>query len=123
MNPTFINHSNHPSARWSYAQRKAAEAYGPIEDMPFPNIEPMWSEEQVAALADENGAAIIAKQPAAVLCQGEFTYTFALIERLRKAGITVVAACSERVVHETVDGDGVSHKTAEFSFIQFRKFE
>lgn len=123
MNPMFINHSNHPSARWSDAQRTAAETYGTIEDMPFPNIEPMWNEMQVAALAEANAAAIIAKQPAAVLCQGEFTYTFALIERLRKAGITVVAACSERVVHETVDDAGVSHKTAAFSFVQFRKFE
>lgn len=122
MEPIFINYSNHPSTRWSVAQREAAEGYGAIVDMPFPNIEPTWDTAQVVSLADEAAAEIIAKKPAAVLCQGEFTYAFALIERLRKAGITVVAACSERIVHETVDEEGVSHKTAEFSFVQFRKF-
>lgn len=122
MKSIFINYSNHPSARWSVAQREAAEAYGAIVDMPFPDIEPTWDAAQVGALADTVAAEIIAKKPAAVLCQGEFTYTFALIERLRKVGITVVAACSERVVHETVDEEGVSHKTAEFSFVQFRQF-
>lgn len=122
MERIFINYSNHPSSRWSAAQREAAEAYGTIVDMVFPNIEPAWDAAQVASLADEAAAEIIAKKPAAVLCQGEFTYTFALIEGLRKAGITVVAACSERVVHETVDEAGVSHKTAEFSFVQFRQF-
>ena len=46
----FINHTNHPSARWSAAQRAAAEGYGEIVDLPFPDIAPDWDEAAVARL-------------------------------------------------------------------------
>ncbi len=49
----FINFSNHPFESWGEEQKKAAEAYGTLVEIPFPNIPPEWSTEEVNALADE----------------------------------------------------------------------
>ena len=38
----FINLTNHSSTNWSKKQRKAAEVYGQIIDMPFPVIQPTF---------------------------------------------------------------------------------
>ena len=118
----FINHTNHPSARWSAAQRAAAEEYGGIVDLPFPDIAPEWDEAAVARLADEQAAQILAQAPAAVLCQGEFTYSYRLIQRLIGAGIPVLAACSRRESHETTDTAGHTTRTSIFAFARFRRY-
>ena len=91
----FINHTNHPSQYWSDAQLDAGHQYGVIIDMPFPQIDPMASSAEISQLAQEYAARIIALHPTAVLCQGEFIYCHALVERLLAVGITVVAATSE----------------------------
>lgn len=122
MKGVFINHTNHASASWSQEQREAALQYGHIVDAPFPDVPPSWTKDEVAALAKKTGRQIRAMEPAAVLCQGEFTYTYYLTAWLKEQGITVVAACSERVVAETVDKQGVSHKTAQFRFVRFREY-
>ena len=57
-----------------------------------------------------------------VMVQGEFTLTFALIERLKEIHATVVAACSQRVVHEEQMAEGKSRKVVEFEFVRFRKY-
>lgn len=119
---TFINHTNHPSARWGTAQRTAAEAYGEIVDVPFPNIPPSWSEEEVAVLAAQNVDVLIAHHPAAVLVQGEPTYACALVERLQAAGIPALAACSERIAREEVAPDGTARKVSVFQFVRFRAY-
>ena len=38
MRKIFVNHTNHPSARWSAEQISAAQVYGEILDMPFPAV-------------------------------------------------------------------------------------
>ena len=88
----FINHTNHASAKWSATQAEAARAWGAIEDLPFPDVGADWDEERVARLAEENAAKILAKEPRAVLCQGEFTYVHHLVNLLLAAGVTVLAA-------------------------------
>lgn len=118
----FINHTNHPSARWSAAQRAAAEGYGEIVDLPFPDIAPDWDEAAVARLADRQAAAILGQAPAAVLCQGEFTYSYALIRRLAAAGIPVLAACSRREAQESIDASGHTLRTSVFAFLRFRRY-
>ena len=49
--------------------------------------------------------------PKAVLCQGEFTLAFQLINMLLENEIVVLAACSERIVKE----DG-ARKESYFTF-------
>ena len=119
----FINHTNHLSTCWSSEQRKAAESYGDIIDIPFPSIEPDWTEEKIQTEASKSAETIFSLHPSAVLCQGEYTYTFALIHQLQKHKIPVLAACSERMVSEEIDEYGVSHRVSQFQFIKFRQYK
>lgn len=122
MKKVFVNHTNHPSARWSEEQRIAAEKFGTIIDFPFPDIAPQLSEQEVLLIVKENYVKILAMEPVAVLCQGEFCYTIAMTELLKQKGIPVMAACSERCSRESVLPDGSTHKTNEFRFVRFRKY-
>ena len=118
----FINHTNHVSSRWGEEQLNAAKQYGEIQDMPFPAIDPRSDEGEVHKLAEAAAEKIINLSPAAVLCQGEFTYTFKLVELLKNAGITVLSACSERVATERVEKDGSIRRESSFRFVRFRRY-
>ena len=117
----FINHTNHLSQYWSNAQLTAAYEYGDILDLPFPSVDPQASSSEVLELAQEYAGRIIALHPSAVLCQGEFVYCHALVEQLLAAGITVLAATSERVVEEFYH-NGINEKRIDFQFVQFREY-
>ena len=118
----FINHTNHASAKWSTPQEEAARAWGEIEDLPFPDIGADWDEERVAKLAEESAARLIEKKPHAVLCQGEFTYVYHLVNLLRAAGVTVLAAASRREAVEEQAEDGSVRKISRFVFTRFREY-
>lgn len=122
MRKIFINHTNHPSAKWSAEQKSAAEVYGEIIDFPFPAINAKATAMEVRELAQDNIEKILIQEPAAVLCQGEFNYTFAIVERLKNSGVKVVAATSERVVYEEVLPDGSTRQISTFNFVQFREY-
>lgn len=116
----FINLSNHPSSGWSEEQLKAARAFGEVVDMPFPQVEPAATAEEVHNLAEELVAAILeCGEPAdlTVHIMGEMTLCYAVISRLQDCGICCVASTTERFVTE-VDGKKVS----EFHFVQFREY-
>ncbi len=119
----FINFSNHPSAGWCRAQREAAEAFGEICDLPFPDVSPMATTEEVARMAERSFLEILRKQPACVMCQGEFTLSVAVIRRLQEAGIRCVCACTERKAVEKRQEDGSIQKLSVFEFRQFREYE
>ena len=121
-NKVFINCSNHPSERWSREQKQAAEGYGEIVDLPFPEVDPSWDAGQVRNLAEKVVETMMQYHIAAVMCQGEFTLTYAIIRKLKEKGITVLAACSRRRVEEITNADGSSQKQAVFSFEGFREF-
>ena len=118
----FINITNHPSARWSDAQRAAAEKLGgEIQDIPFPPIPADAGEgrvEQMAYTVFHQVIDITVPTNAVVMIQGEFTFTLALVRLLQGAGYTCVAACSERQTVENADGT----KTTRFEFIRFREY-
>jgi len=115
----LINLSNHPSSKWSQAQQEAAtEQYGEVEDLPFPNIDPSWTTQEIKALAQEYLAKVKTKQPQAVHLMGEMTFTYALVRLLQAAGISCVASTSERQV---IEGDN-GQKTVQFTFHQFRAY-
>ena len=118
----FINHTNHLSLKWSEEQLSAARIYGEIVDVPFPAVNPAASAEEVRELVGENLERILSFKPQAVLCQGEFSYTFAMVERLKNLGMTVVAATTERVSHEEILSDGSTRRISNFRFVQFREY-
>lgn len=122
MRKIFINHTNHPSTRWSDEQLSAAQAYGEIFDMAFPAVNPSATAEEVRQLARRNAEKILELEPAAVLCQGEFNYTFALVEQLKSSGVKVVAATSERIVISETLPDGSTRQISTFRFVQFREY-
>lgn len=115
----FINHSNHPSEQWDEAQRKEAESYGTIVDMPFPSVNPNHISDEVQEMVNLNGESILNHTPSVVMVQGEFTYTYKMVDFLKKHQIKVVAATSERLVKTLEDG---KTKQVEFNFVQFREF-
>lgn len=113
----FINFSNHPSAEWEESQRKAAEAYGEIVDMEIPSVDPQEDEHYIAEMAAFYLEKILELEPYAVLCQGEFCLVYRLVSLLKANRITVLAACSRRMV-EMKDGK----KVASFQFSRFRPY-
>ena len=117
----FLNFSNHPSILWGEKQKKAAEQYGKIEDLPFPQVQPDMSSAEVRKMAEEYAEQILMKNPDCVLCQGEFCLSWHVIACLKKAGITVVAACSERKTEE-IYGESGTEKMSVFQFVQFREY-
>ena len=122
MKKIFVNHTNHASDKWSPEQISAAEKYGEITDFPFPNIGADWNETQIAELVEVNGRKILAMNPAAVLCQGEFSYTYAMINYLKGNNIIVITAASERAVDEVIIEDGSTQRISLFKFVRFRQY-
>lgn len=120
----FINFSNHKSEAWSNEQKAAAWGYSKeILDISFPNVPAEYDSNQVQQLAEEMVAKIIALEPAAVLCQGEMTLAFKVVELLKSNKVTVLAATSNREVVESVDeATGKTIKTAVFRFCKFREY-
>ena len=119
----FVNCSNHKSIDWSESQKKAAhELGGEIIDMLFPNVVSTDTEDEVAKLADGMVNKILEVKPECVMCQGEFILTYNIVNRLLAGGIKTVAACSERVVTERTDENGLTSKTVVFQFVRFREY-
>lgn len=133
----FINLSNHPSEKWSDKQleeaRKYGTIYGKIIDMPFPQISPTATSEEIDELVNEYYQKILESIPIeriifinneksfAVLVQGEFVFTYRLVNLLKDKGIIVVAARTERKVKELVE-NGIPKKVSEFNFAGFMEY-
>lgn len=98
----FVNFSNHPIEKWGERQLEAAKHYGEIVDIAFPHVDPECSTEKIKEIAEEYADKIIKSHPDCVLCQGEFCVSYHVISELKKKGIKVVAACSERKSEEVV---------------------
>lgn len=116
---TFINLSNHPSEGWSEEQLAAAQKYGEIVDIHFPNIEPSFTTSMVNSLAGITVDTIIALgKDITVHIMGEMTFTYAVVSRLKALGITCLASTTERNTITTPDGKKIS----EFKFVQLREY-
>lgn len=117
----FINLSNHPSAKWSDAQREAAQQIGTIIDMPFPAISPNATHQEVQNLVEEyveRVEAFAQKASVVVHVMGELTFNFAFVSRMKALSIKCVASTTQRIVNEIGD----SKKEVEFHFVAFREY-
>lgn len=120
----FLNLTNHTSAHWPPAQRAQAESLaGEIVDEPFPDVPPDASPAQVAAVGQRVLHRVVARAPAAVLVQGEFTLTFYLVQQLQSRGIPCFAATTRRIVETLTRPDGIVEKNSRFDFVQFRRYQ
>lgn len=118
----FINFTNHRSDLWSREQRKAAEMYGEMIDIPFPSVDPTFDSDKIGELADEYAVMICGYKPGAVLVQGEMTLSYAVISKLLGLGINVLCATTERVVSTHIGQNGETVKVSEFRFVRFRSY-
>ena len=118
----FINLSNHSSDKWSKAQLSAATAYGEVVDMPFPMISPFAAGDEIDVLVQEYLDKLSGYDIAAVMLQGEFVFTYRLVNALKSKGITVLSACSERKAAEHTESDGRTRRESIFEFVQFREY-
>ena len=138
----LINLTNHPFANWSNEQiMETKKLYGEVCDYPFPAVPVDFTSDDISYMAEdiiediihrkkeiedstEQSSEVetqIASHAFAVMCQGEFTLTYALVCLLQKAGIEVVSAVSERIVREEKVGSEI-RKTAVFRFAGFREY-
>ena len=115
---TFINFSNHPSRLWTQQQIEAALKFGDIKDIPFPEVNPYDTTEDIQILADHYVELIKKENPACVMCQGELCLSYNVIVKLKQNNIKTVAACNYRNI---ILGDNLT-KTTIFEFIQFREY-
>jgi len=128
----LINLSNHPAYKieneekiyiWDGEQLNAISQYGEIVNLPFPNIPPDYTTEQVFDLATEymNKCVTLiqsSNDESAIHITGEMTFCFVLIQLLLKEGYTCIASTTERIVEEK---DGV--KKSVFKFVRFRNYK
>ena len=120
----LINLSNHPSSTWSEQQMQAAyKQYGDIVDMAFPAIDPWIDEDGVDELANVYFSKIklLANDKsttAVVHLMGEFSFTYALVNKLKAEGIDAIVSTSVRQTEMNADGS----KTIRFDFVRFRKY-
>lgn len=122
----FINYTNHPSALWGDEQKEQAMVYGRIVDIPFPDISPQIKKEEMYHLAGNECRRLLSllqeEKDSAVLCQGEFTFTYLMVKFLQEKRIKVLSAVSERKVKEVSDGN-IVRKESEFCFQGFREYD
>lgn len=119
--PLFLNLSNHPSDKWGEAQLDAARAYGKVVDMPFPEIDPGATTEEIYILAEEYAEEITSRYPdrdLTVHIMGEMTFCFRLVTLLHARGVRCVASTTQRKTSELADGK----KESIFEFQEFREY-
>lgn len=120
--PLFINLSNHPSGTWTAEQLAAAEPFGELVDMPFPQVAPDATVADIKALADEQVAAIMQRavtHTVTVHVMGEMSLVYRIVSLLSERGIRCVCSTSYRVVKD--EGDG--RRLVEFHFNTFRDYD
>lgn len=117
----FVNFSNHPSRYWDNKQRESSLYYGELIDMPFPQIAPNATVEELQMLAETCVHRIVAladSQTITVHIMGEMTFTYMVVTKLKEMGIKCVASTTERKTSYSEDGT----KLSEFSFVKFREY-
>ena len=117
----LINFSNHPSELWEANQLEASKEYGKIMDIPFPNVNPDASAEEIQDLAERYAEKILSLAEGnrvTVHVMGEMTLTYLVVTLLKEKGIECIASTSERYSEEIAIG----RKITEFKFVRFRKY-
>lgn len=120
----LLNFSNHPSAQWDDSQLLEAEKYGSVVDMPFPEIDPDWDENELDQLAQDyllkiNQLVLSRNSKTVIHLMGEYSFCFTMVYKLISQGIEVIVSTSKR--QSVMNDDGT--KTIRFNFVRFRKYK
>lgn len=127
MDAIFINLSNHDSSKWSVKQIEEAlklSENGPIIDIPFPNIDPELTSDEITKLSCKYFNQIIdlineyEVDNAFIHVMGEMTFTFNIVNLFMNNGYICYASTTKRNVIEKEDGTKIS----TFDFVQFRQY-
>ncbi len=117
----FINLSNHPYSQWSEAQLKAAEQYGELIELSFPQIDPTISGKEIGDIVRDYTSQILDYAKTSVVTvhvMGEMCFVYQLVKQLQSLGIRCVCSTSFRMVRD--EGDGKRY--VEFQFNRFRSY-
>ena len=131
----LINLTNHTSDqtrpepdRWSALQYQTAiETWGHVLDLGFPVVPPEATATEIDDLASQYLNQCVKlfgdhrNKPGesnAVHVMGEMTFTYAMVNKLRDAGIMAVASTTDR----EVEADSRGNKVSKFRFGQFRPY-
>ena len=122
--PVFINLTNHPSANWSKEQLEKAKEFGEVVDIPFPSIDETKDESYINNIVSDYVSKIMEitlnmKRKTTVHVMGEMTFTYSIIEKLKKMRCTCLASTTKRIVEDLPDG---TQKT-KFAFARFREYK
>ena len=120
----LINLSGRSHETWSPEQLEATKEFASkVVDVPYPNIPPTASTEELIKIVDGTMSKVMSYNPKTVLCGAEMVTTHKFVNRLQKNGIKVINATSERVSHEKLNDDGTVTKEFVFKFKQFRDYD
>lgn len=119
----LLNLTNHPHSLWDESQLQAASQYGECVDMPFPQIDAEADEAYIDELTDEylqkiKDYATEQQAEVTVHLMGELTFSFALVEKLKNAGIACISSTSVRDSKDLGNGQ----KEITFKFVRFRNY-
>lgn len=121
--PLLVNLSNHPYKDWSEDQKKAAEKYGEVQDMAFPEIDPAMKidkiKKEIAVAQIDEIKNMCKERRVTVHIMGEMSYTFYVVSQLKAFGIRCICSTSERDTEELGDGE----KKTKFRFKRFRDYD
>ena len=118
----FVNWSNHPYDTWDPNQLTAAKELGTLEFLPFPEVTPASSAQDVEKMANNLIDSFSKKYPhpesVVTMIQGEMTLLYHLLKLLENKQYRVVAATSERIIERLPDG----RELKTFKFCRFRDY-
>ena len=115
----FINISNRPHYEWNTYQYETARAFGEIRDIPFPEVPATVTKDEVKRMAEEvfiesGGLRMLNKEVDVILCQGESSLMWHIVNIFKNTGFTCVVPCFKE---EKNQEDG----TTKLNFVQFRE--
>jgi len=120
----LINLSNHPFEDWDEKQKQTAmSAYGVVEDLPFPEVDPAAHTQVVAKLAADYLNTCIIKfgntfcDTDSIHISGEPCFLFHFVTLSKVHGIPCISSTTRRLVTNEAN-----IKTAIFHFVQFRNY-
>ena len=121
--PLLVNLSNHPYKDWSEDQKKAAEKYGEVQDMAFPEIDPAMKidkiKKEIAVAQIDEIKNMCKERRVTVHIMGEMSYTFYVVSQLKAFGICCICSTSERDTEDLGGGE----KKVSFHFKRFRDYD